>query len=48
MTKIGDVIQQIETLKYDPQYPLTTDQKATFNRILRDVYLETTVFNGRR
>jgi hypothetical protein len=34
MTTIGDVLRQIDTLKQDRQFPPTTRQQETFERII--------------
>ena len=38
MTHISDVIQQIETIQCDRQYPPTPEQQKILNRIMHNVY----------
>lgn len=46
MTNTGDVIRQIETLRRDRQYPPTTKQQETMNRILYNVHSGTAESRG--
>jgi hypothetical protein len=48
MTNIGDVIRQIELIRSDSQYPLTSEQKETVDRILCKVSSGSADYPGSR